>query len=214
MKLRRGWAGVAAEAETPTTASADRAAGTDRHPGMILGIARFYHDPRGSTRAMLDSQPSDARLLAYAMIAVILQLAGRLVQISADPTVQNVLARTLEQAVSLIFFLPLVYYALAALGTWLASLFGAERNWYLGRAAFFWAALVSAPVILISALCGTLAGPGSAVGMWIGQVGALFFAFALSQTIAEAFGFRSSMLVLGFIICAVVVPLSVIALAG
>ena len=32
-------------------------------PGAILRVARFFHDPRGSMRAMLQSGPGEARLM-------------------------------------------------------------------------------------------------------------------------------------------------------
>ncbi|MEM7423163.1 MAG: hypothetical protein AAF334_05530, partial [Pseudomonadota bacterium] len=55
------------------------------HPGLILGIARFYYDPRGSARGMISSHPSEARLLAYALIAAGMLLAGRLLAVSTSP---------------------------------------------------------------------------------------------------------------------------------
>ena len=49
-----------------------------RHPGLILGVARFFHDPRGSIRGVLDSRPSEGRLLVYALLAAGILLARQL----------------------------------------------------------------------------------------------------------------------------------------
>jgi len=179
------------------------------HPGMILGVARFYHDPRGSMRAMLASGPGEARLVAYAMIAVSIQLAGRVVELAAgDTAAADLAARVTEQAVSTLFFLPLAYYALAALGTALARGFGGHGGWFEGRAAFFWAALVASPVMLLSTLASLAIGqaPGT-VQLIIGQAGPVFFAWALSQSYAEAFGFRRGLAVLAVIVALVVAVL-------
>ena len=170
------------------------------HPGLILGVARFYHDPRGSMRGVLDSHPSEARLLAYAMIAAAFLLAGRIAGLLTSST-GDVMARVLEQTVSLLFFLPLAYFGLAALGTWLARLAGGQGGWADGRAAFFWAALVSAPLILASALGQiAMAGAGPTVKAVIGQIGAVFFAWALANCFAETFGFASVWKVLAVIV--------------
>lgn len=171
-----------------------------RHPGLILGIARFYHDPRGSTRAMLASAPGEARLLAYAVIAATVLLAGRVVTLIAGAAPgDDLAARLTEQVVSLIFFLPLVYYGLAAAGTWVARSFGGAGRWFEGRAAFFWGALVSAPVMLLAALAALALAASPRAAAIVSQAGAVFFAWALAQTYAETFGFRNALKVLAVI---------------
>jgi hypothetical protein len=186
------------------------------HPGAILGVARFYHDPRGSMRAMLESGPREARLLAYAMIAVVLLLAERILSLmaAAGPGT-DLTARVTEQAVSLLFFLPLAYCMLAALGTMIARAFGGTGSWFQGRAAFFWAALVSAPIMLVS---GVAAIAAAGIGGWapdiLRQLGAIFFAWALAHCYAEAFGFRSALKVLVVIALIALVPLGLLWAAG
>src|SRR5690625_3107221 len=88
----------------------------------------------------------------------------------------------------------------AAFGTVLARAFSGQGGWHEGRAAFFWAALVSSPVLLLSGLL-PLAFPGApGVAIGIGtQIGPVFFAWALAQCYAEAFGFRRASNVLGII---------------
>lgn len=170
---------------------ADAAGHAARHPGAVLGVARFFHDPRGSMRGMLDSRPGEGRLSAYALGAAAILLAGRAVAtLAAGPTAVEPAGIVAAQVVSLPFVV-LVYYALAALGSALARLAGGSGIWRDGRAAFFWAALVSAPVVVLTGLL-PLAMPGAPLKLLVvvAQVGPVFFAWALAQCYAEAFGFR------------------------
>lgn len=160
-----------------------------RHPGLILGAARFFHDPRGSVRGVLDSRPGEGRLFAYALTAAGTLLAGRMVALgSVAPGIDP--ARAAAQVASLLFFVPLLYYGLAALGTVLARAFGGRGVWRDGRAAFFWAALVSAPVMVLTGLAALALedAPLPLVAL-LGQAGPVFFAWALALCFAEAFGF-------------------------
>lgn len=169
--------------------------GALRHPGVVLGIARFFHAPRASMRGVLESRPSEGRLLAYAMLAAAILLAGRIaaLTIAAGAAVADVLPQVSAQVASLMFFVPLLYYGLAALGTALAKAFGGRGGWRDGRAAFFWAALVSAPVMVLSGLAALALGAAPGVlAVAVVQLGPVFFAWALAQCFAEAFGFARS----------------------
>ncbi len=166
--------------------------GAVRHPGLILGMARFFHDPRGSMRGVLESRPSEGRLLAYAFLAAGILLAGRIatLTIAAGASAVDLLPIVAAQVASLLFFVPLVYYGLAALGTVLAKAARGTGSWRDGRAAFFWAALVSAPVVVLSSLAAlALAAGPEALTVAVVQVGPVFFAWALAQCFAETFGF-------------------------
>ena len=163
-----------------------------RHPGALLGVARFFHDPRASMRGLLDSRPGEGRLFAYAMAAAAIWIVGRIAVLlggmrggDADHS-----GLVVANAFS-IGFVALLFYALAALGTGLARAFGGAGGWRDGRAAFFWAALVSAPVMMLTGLA-PLAMPGApgAVLALVAQAGPVFFAWALAECYAEAFGFR------------------------
>ncbi|MEM7059417.1 MAG: hypothetical protein AAF557_17675 [Pseudomonadota bacterium] len=177
----------------------DRQVSARTHPGLILGIARFYYDPRGAMRGVLDSQPSEPRLLAYIMIAAMVLLAGRLVQLSFAGG-EQVLASSLAQTVSLLFFMPLACYGLAALGTWVSRKFGGVGNWSNGRAAFFWATLVSSPVTTGAALFQVVLGTDGLAHQVVGQIGSVFLAWALAVCFAETFGFKRVLLVLAFML--------------
>lgn len=171
-----------------------------RDPGLILGVARFFHDPRGSMRGVLESRPSEARLLAYALLAAALLLAGRIATLAiaarsgaVDLPAIDLPPHVAAQAASMLFFVPLVYYLLAALGTGLAKAFRGQGSWRDGRAAFFWAALVSAPVVVLSSLAAlALDGQPRPLTVAVAQIGPVFFAWALAQCFAEAFAFTRS----------------------
>lgn len=188
-------------------------ADTLRHPGAVLGLARFFHDPRGSMRGVLDSRPREGRLFAYALGAVVVLLAGRVLALlaAADALGTELPARIAAHAAALLFFVPLAWYGLAALGTLVARAFGGTGGWRDGRAAFFWAALVSAPVVALSTLAPvTIAGAPPEVLALVTQIGPLFFAWALAQCYAEAFGFRRAWAVLA-VIAGIALGLSAIA---
>lgn len=180
------------------------------HPGAILGIARFLHDPRGSMRAMLESNPGEARLLAYAVLAAMLLLVERLFRLFAEAAPgADLTPRVVEQVVSLMFFLPLAYYGLAAVATMIARALGGQGGWFQGRAAFFWAALVSAPIVVLTGLAALAAGPGAGAAI-LRQAASFFFAWALANCFAEAFGFTSTMRVLAVIVVIALVPLGLV----
>lgn len=187
-----------------------------RHPGAVLGVARFFRAPRRSMRGVIESRPGEGRLFAYALGAGVILLLGRLPVLLAEATAGGVGAdlpgRLGAQATALLFFVPLLYYALAALGTWIARSFGGVGGWRDGRVAFFWGALVSAPVMVLSSLVPlTMPGAPDMVRALIAQAGPVFFAWALAQCYAEAFGFRRASMVLAVIL---VIALAVLALGG
>jgi hypothetical protein len=189
----------------------------DSHPGLILGVARFFHDPRASMRGVLESRPSEGRLLAYVLLAAGILLAGRIatLTIAAQASAADLLPQVAAQVASLMFFVPLVYYLLAALGTALARAFGGRAGWRDGRAAFFWAALVSAPVVVLSGLAALALDAGPRVlTVAVAQVGPVFFAWALAQCFAEAFGFARSWAVFAAIGAIVLLILSAARLAA
>lgn len=185
--------------------AADKAEPRVRHPGLILGAARFYHDPRGSVQGMLDSHPSEARLMAYAFIASSILLAGRLVGVAMTAE-GNLLPRVLEQIGSTLFFVPLAYYGIAALGTMIAQACGGTGNWVDGRRAFFWAALVSAPLVAVSELAPALApaAPDWALSV-LQMIGSVVFGLATAYGFAGAFGFRKVWTVIAAMACPVAV---------
>lgn len=184
--------------------------GAVRHPGMILGVGRFFHDPRGSMRGVLASHPGEGRLLLYVLVAASVLLAGRIAALfGASAGTGDLSGPVTAQAYSLPFVV-FAYYLLAALGTVIARLFGGRGSWTDGRAAFFWASLVSAPVVVLSGLAAVAAvGAPRAVAVGIAEAGPVFYAWAVAQCYAEAFGFRR-----GWVVFAVIAALVLAVVAG
>ena len=156
-------------------------------------------------RGMLDSRPGEGRLFAYTLGAASVLLAGRTaVGLAAAPGQIDPVGLVAAQVASLPFLL-LAYYALAALGSTVAKLASGEGSWRDGRGAFFWAALVTAPVIVLTGLA-PLVVPGAPRELMVSvtQVGPVFFAWALAQCYAEAFGFHRAWAVFAAIAALVV----------
>lgn len=159
-------------------------------------------------RGVLDSRPSEGRLFAYALFAAGIVLIGRITDtVATEPPGDAQMDMISGQVVSMLFFVPLVYYALAAAGTGIARLCGGTGSWHEGRAAFFWAALVSAPVILIASLAAVAVPPDlKPVSVLLAQFGQVVFAWAVAQCFAEAFGFTRTWAVFA----AIAVPIGAI----
>ena len=166
-------------------------------PGLMSAFARFYVDPRGSMRRLLDRKPSEATLLIIMVTGILIVMAGRVVQIQLLYANAEDRADILQSMIySMLFLMPLFYYAFAAIGSAIARACGGQGGWRDGRAAFFWAVLVAAPVQVLSAVLPLfLAGVPPEVSTVTAQIGGVFFAWALAQCFAEAFGFARTWLV-------------------
>lgn len=175
---------------------------TAQSTSVPSAFARFFVNPRASVRAVLESRPSEGRILAFGMCAALILFSRQMATILARPDLlENQTELVMQNLVSFLFFVPLVYYLMAVIGTALSRLFRGNGSWYEGRVAFFWAALISAPVLLVTGILPILL-PGlpHVVYVAIGQVGVFFFAWALAQTFAEAFSFTRTWLVL-IVVC-------------
>ena len=170
--------------------------------GVLWRMLGAWADLRGSMRAELDRGPSEGRLLFYVMLSGLIWFIGRyavLVNGPLGPVIPEgqFVGRVGLEFVSAIFFRTLAFYALAALAGAVARAAGGSGGWRDSRAALFWAALVAAPVILAATLLSLLLTgvPGQA-GAIAGMLGAVAFAWAVAQCIAEAHGFTSAWRVL------------------
>jgi hypothetical protein len=166
--------------------------------GVLWRMLGAWADLRGSMRVELDRAPSEGRLLFYAMFAGLFRFAGAAMALTYGPlalvTPADVFRGKIAAAFIVIFlFLPLVYYAVAAIGGALARSMGGSGGWYNSRAALFWAALVAAPVILASKLLALiLAGlPGLVTGS-VEMLGEVAFAWTTAHCFAEAHDFDSA----------------------
>jgi hypothetical protein len=171
--------------------------------GVLWRMLGAWADLRGSMRAELERDPSEGRLLFYVMLSGLIWFIGRhavLVYGPLGPVIaeDEFLGRAGAGFVAAIFFRTLAFYALAALAGLIARAAEGSGGWRDTRAALFWAALVAAPVILAATMASLLLtgvpGPAAAIASMLGAVA---FAWAVAQCVAEAHGFTSAWRVLG-----------------
>jgi len=171
--------------------------------GVLWRMLGAWSDLRGSMRAELGRGPSEGRLLFYVMLSGLIWFIGRIATLVYGPLGPAIpedlfVGRVGVEFISAIFFRSLVFYALAALAGAVARAAGGSGGWRDSRAALFWAALVSAPVILAATMLSLLLTgmPGHAAAV-AGMLGPVAFAWAVAQCFAEAHGFANAWRVLG-----------------
>ena len=165
-------------------------------------ILDAYSDMRWSTRSLIDSAPSEARLLFFALLSdVIFFLARSLSMVVAPPDgVRDALPDQIGLGLVVAFLMrTALFYVIAAAATAIAAPFGGRGGWHGSRCAVFWAALVSAPVEFAAALISIgvsyLGGDAGASSLsWLVEapyfIGPIAFGFFVSAGLAEAHGFR------------------------
>ena len=164
-----------------------------RHPGLILGVARFAYDPAGSVRTMWASAPGEPRLLSYLMVGMFVLLVDALVWTSAQPSIaaNQMDQALLAQVVSLVFFVPLMAYLIAAVfARVIAWICRTPADWRRARAGAFWAILVSAPVQLIVTLAALGAARDVEVAKAVRALGDSFYTFSLLFCLGVVFDLR------------------------
>lgn len=165
-------------------------------------ILDAYADMRWSTRSLIESAPSESRLLMLAILSdVIFFLARSLSMVVAPPEeVALALPAQIGLGVVVAFLIRTsLFYVLAALAKMVSAVFGGKGSWYDTRCAVFWAAFVSAPVEIFAALL-TIAVVFLRPYLpfldndWLIEtpyfIGIIAFGFFLSAGVAEAQGFR------------------------
>lgn len=118
-------------------------------------ILDAYSDMRWSTRALIDTRPSEGRLLFMALLSdMIFFLARSLSLVVAAPAeVAAAMPKYVGFGIVLAFLVrTLLFYITGILAHILCKPFGGEGSWYETRCAIFWAALVSAPIEIFAAL--------------------------------------------------------------
>ncbi len=159
-----------------------------------------YRDMRRTTRALIDENPSEARLLFFVLLSDVLFFLGRGVQLVVSPSV------TVEQSLPVPAQLGLILvgallvrtatlYIFAALVCMIGRALGGRGGFKDLRTGVFWAALVSAPVGIVGALIGAGFAHlehidpifGTTLFSWPPLlIGPVAFVFFLSAGVAEA----------------------------
>lgn len=135
---------------------------------MLADILATYRRPRQVLRHHLSAGVREDRAL------VCLMLGCALVFVAQWPRLARAAAQTPDvpfeayfgaALVSWLFFMPLVFYGLAALSHLGARALGGQGSWFGARMALFWTLLAVSPLWLVQGLVAGLAGPGWALSV-------------------------------------------------
>jgi len=125
-------------------------------------ILRSWRGPRAMTRRQLD-RATEGRALAFLMGALVLVFVAQWPRLARaaelDPSIPFD-ARAGGALVGIVFFMPLVFYGLAALSHLVARAMGGQGSWQGARVALFWSLLATSPLFLLDGLVGGIIGPG------------------------------------------------------
>ncbi|MGF1553450.1 MAG: YIP1 family protein [Paracoccaceae bacterium] len=161
--------------------------------GFIARVLTAWLDLRASMRSILASNPSEGRILSFAMLSGVVLFAGRaLALLSGTERLPQGVPMEAAFASGLLFQViawPLVLFGLAALIASIARAVGGRGGWREPRAAVAWAAIVQAPADVLLTLPVALGGVPQAVASVLGALSAFVFAAVLSFCIAEAHEF-------------------------
>ena len=190
--------------------------GSLREGGLLWRMLGAWIDLRGAMRRELDRDPSEGRLLFYAMASGAIWSIGAILMVRYRPGEPPSEDAFLAQAAGLVggalFVRTLALYGLSALAHAASRALGGDARWCDSRAALFWAALVSAPAMVALVLLALAApvDPGAA-GAIAEAAGSLIFALVAAACIAETHGFASFWRGLAVVIVVAAVPLSIVA---
>lgn len=141
---------------------------------VTADIVATYRGPHKVLARHLAIGQREDRALTFLLLACILifiaQAPGQARQAHLDETVP-LTARLYWSGLFWIFILPLLMYALAAIGRLVSTMFGGSPSWFGARMALFWALLASSPLLLLQ---GLFAGLSLNVAL-SGMVGGLWF---------------------------------------
>lgn len=177
------------------------------HPaakGLGERIWDAYADMRLSTRELIASNPSEARLLLFALVSDIAFFLARSISmvVKAPPEVAAVMPERIGLwLIGSLFLRTALFYLIAAAACVIARAFGGRASWRETRIGVFWAALVSAPIEIVGAAIsvgvaglGWSAGAMGGVSLWLMEtpyfIGPIAFGYFLAAGLAEAHGFR------------------------
>jgi hypothetical protein len=130
---------------------------------ITTDIVESYRRPRAVLRRHLADGGQEGRALAVLMGACLLMfvaqwpVAAR--QAHLDPSIP-LDARMGGALMAMIFMVPLLAYAVAALSHLVARALGGRGSFLAARMALFWSLLTVSPLMLLQGLVHGLAGPG------------------------------------------------------
>lgn len=135
-------------------------------PGITVPITRdireSYGKPAQVMRRLLSAGQREDRALAILMGGAFLAFVFQLPKLARQAHLNNedltgLMANTLFAC---LFFLPLIFYGIAAVSHVVAKVFGGQGTWYGARLALFWSFLAASPLLLLNGLVAGFVGNG------------------------------------------------------
>ena len=154
---------------------------------VTTDIARTWRGPAKVMQDLVAQGKREDRAIAYLMIACLIIFISRLPAIQYD-VVQSGgdFQRDASYAfLSLIMFMPLILYGVAAVLHLVCKVFGGKGSFYTARLALFWSLLASTPALLLYGLTRGLIGPGIEADI-TGAIWVIGFLWFLIQTMRVA----------------------------
>jgi hypothetical protein len=167
---------------------------------ITADILAAWKGPRRFIRAKLAERPREATVLVLMMAACVLAFIARWPALARQAELQRRLAEAGGMAPDqvpslqalmginlfvLVFVLPLLLFAVAALSHLVARAFGGRGDHAAARLALVWAFLAAAPAMLFQGLFAGLVGPGLQLTL-VGALVALAFLWLWLSMLVEA----------------------------
>jgi len=127
--------------------------------GFVADIVGAYGGLRASMRNQMDRGNDEPRLMAYlafGCFVIFLSFLPRLLATDLSGTDQSIAAGITVWFFSVMFFLPLMLYAVAAISHLIAKAFGAKGSQHNARHAIAWMLVVLSPVLIVKAMLGSV----------------------------------------------------------
>jgi hypothetical protein len=177
-----------------------REQGTERLKGMSVSqrMALSYMDMRATTRALIEENPGEARLLFFVLLSDVIFFLSRGLALVISPGSAASERLPLEIGlwlVAALFLRTAVLYGFSAFVAAVCRVLGGRGSWRDTRAAVFWASLVAAPIGVVGALIVALFAHLERLWPVFGTdlvalpplcIGIVAFVFFLSAGVAEA----------------------------
>jgi Na+(H+)/acetate symporter ActP len=124
---------------------------------LLLDIVAAYKAPKREMRRHIDNVIAEEQTLFFAMLFGGLSFLAQLPDIAkrAHITEQSLSAMAGAQFIASVFMMPLLMYGIAAISHLIMARFGGQGDHIGARRALFWAGVVTAPVLLLSAVVNT-----------------------------------------------------------
>lgn len=155
---------------------------------VAVDIITTYRAPRMVVRRLLADNPSDARMLAYLMLACGLIFAGQWPRLKRESLLDGTIPFEALVGGALFAWLiiaPLALYGMAALSRMIWKVLGGKGCYATARLSLFWSLLAATPLWLLDGIIAGFFGPGvelTLTGLAALAVFIIFWGLAVYET--------------------------------